>query len=98
MKVRILIDERTLTTVGSHYLTGYLANKYGEKTPEEIEISFASTSHEWRRKNGGPSVWLVYEDTIVCLMEDVASLIGRGIKIQYTTYDPAAPGPAEEVS
>ena len=90
-KITIRLDEELLQGVGSSSITGRVVTEMSYKgLPDEIVLEFPQSSTRWREENGGPNQIILNEYNVLCLIEDLLSLIGHGVKIsvQEVVEDP----------
>lgn len=88
-KVKVVINEMFLQTCATGTLLGTLMkqNEYTLKGVTEVELVFPQTTMSWRASHSGPKIYLVPEYTLPCLLKDVLSLVGDGVKVSVVTND-----------
>lgn len=79
--ITLRLDEKGLQSLATASITGRVMTMNNNNLPNEIVLEFPQTSLSWREKNGGPNEIILYEYNILCLVENLVSLIGEGVKI-----------------
>jgi hypothetical protein len=77
---RIEITEKFLESCGTRTLVGTIFSQVGH-WPTKVVLVFPQTSLGWRQHNGGPKHYVMPEYTIPLLIEDVLSLVQRGVEV-----------------
>jgi hypothetical protein len=81
-KVTVRLDEETLQGVGSASITGRVVTEMSHTGfPDEIVLEFPQSSSRWRRENSGPNQIILNEYNVMCLVEDLLSIVGHGVKV-----------------
>lgn len=80
-KAEIILDEKFFR--GTKNIPNILKKLYEENeyTPKELVIKIQQSSDEWKKINGGPKHWIVSEETIFSLIQQILHLILKGCRI-----------------
>lgn len=80
---QVIVNQKFLETFGTRSLSGQLKNW----PADEVELVFPQTSLSWRQDHNGPDNWIMPEYSIPCLIEDILSLISKGVKVSVIMKD-----------
>jgi hypothetical protein len=78
---RIEISEKFLESCATATLIGTIVMQ-NNILPNRVVLVFPQTSPAWRRNNNGPRHYVMPEYTVHLLIEDVLSLVRRGIEVR----------------
>lgn len=80
-RLTIILDPDTVSRMGSSSLVGTVMNGNNNTLPKSLDLVFPMTTMEWKEKNKGPRVDMVYEHTISCILRDVQWLMAQGVTV-----------------
>ena len=81
MEHTITIDEKFLQLCGSGTLVGAIIKEVGPEKYQflsKLILIFPQTTPRWKKENGGPKEFIVYEHNIPSLINDILSMQDSG--------------------
>lgn len=86
-KTKMRISKKQLETIGSASITGMLlTQKIIPNERMEIVLEFEQSSRELKEKNNGPDLIIIPEHVVMCICDDIVSLMARGYRVTITEY------------